>query len=101
MSKTEYDLRAIMYPAYGTQHILYSIIENKTQLIRYLIEQHKQNMASAQLYFYITFNYVHISAYDIICQALFVVEWLYACTHYWLWGCCNATCGNAGAMSIA
>ena len=32
MPKIEYDLKAVMYPAYGTHHRLRSIKENKTQL---------------------------------------------------------------------
>ena len=34
MPKTEYHLKVIVYPDYGTNHTVSSIIENKAQLTR-------------------------------------------------------------------
>ena len=48
MPKTEYDLRAIMYTAFGTHHILCSISGNKNQLTRYPLVKDRQSKVSVQ-----------------------------------------------------
>ena len=46
MTKTEFDLKTIIYSAYGIHHRLRSICGNTNQLTRYPSESHRQNMAS-------------------------------------------------------